>query len=72
MTITPTYKFPSGYMGGHLPLASRISLAAFILTYLKLLLQSPEPDPGHELSSSYPSMYPRWASQWKRANFRAI
>ena len=33
MTITPTYKFPSGYMGGHLPLATA-SLLSFLLTYL--------------------------------------
>ena len=33
MTITPTYKFPSGYMGGHLPLVSA-SLLSFLLTYL--------------------------------------
>ena len=36
MTITPTYKFPSGYMGGHLPLASA-SLLSFLLTYLPFL-----------------------------------
>ena len=36
MTITPTYKFPSGYMGGHLPLATA-SLLSFLLTYLLIL-----------------------------------
>ena len=40
MTITPTYKFPSGYMGGHLPLAPA-SLFSFLLTYLLTSLQSP-------------------------------
>ena len=38
MTITPTYKFPSGYMGGHLPLATA-SLLSFLLTYLLTLLR---------------------------------